>query len=359
MKSIRSLFFVLSVFLLFGTYAKAQTDIWAIGTNSNFKTVPTDITGKVGHLSDSIFYKIDPQTGIPMEIGPITGYAPCTGLDIHPITGEFFAVCGKIVEEVMMTERAGFFSSTLLKIDETSGQPTEIGPLELSHYDTVSDISFRSDGVLFAHINGPNIHMGAGHSTRSDDANKLGTINTQSGKFSALGSTGSRDTWSAIGFTEFDELIQCTDNTHDTGVANTLNQNNGMATFLADLLYPLQFVDTNIIGSKDFDLASGQFFGFLYSTGLIWFPGDEVPFNSTSNDAPVGTFLVTIDEDGDIALRGQTSGPEEQFRAITVSSKKIPTEVPTLSEYGLIVTFVLFLGAAVVFLRRRQVKSGI
>ena len=98
--------------------------------------------------------------------------------------------------------------------------------------------------------------------------------------------------------------------------------------------------------------------GFLESTGSIWFPGDEI-VGSTRNDAPVGTFLVTIDEDGDIALRGQTSGPEEQFRAITVLSKKIPTEVPTLSEYGLIITFVLFLGAAVVFLRRRQAKSGI
>ncbi len=361
MKSIRSIFFVLSVFLLFGTFARAQTDIWAIGTNFNFETHPTDTTGKVEPFSDSIFYKIDPQTGIPMEIGPITGYTLCTGLDIHPISGEFFAVCDKIDENGMhpvMEQKLLLFSSMLLKIDETSGLPTEIGPLELSHSDIVSDISFRSDGVLFAHINGSNVHMAAGNSTRTFDANKLGTINTQSGKFSALGDTGLEDIWSAIGFTEPDDLIQCTDNAHSTGVANILNQSNGNATFLANLIYPPQFVDTNIIGSKDFDLASGQFFGFLESTGPIWFPGDETAA-STRNDAPVGTFLVTIDEDGDIALRGQTSGPEEQFRAITVLSKKIPTEVPTLSEYGLIITFVLFLGAAVVFLRRRQVKSGI
>ena len=180
----------------------------------------------------------------------------------------------------------------LLKIDETSGLPTEIGPLELSRSDFVSDISFRSDGVLFAHINGPNVHMTLDNSTRTLDANKLGTINTQSGKFSALGDTGLDDIWSAIGFTEPDDLIQCTDNAQSTGVANYLNQTNGNATFLADLIYPPQFVDTNTIGSKDFDLASGQFFGFLESTGSIWFPGDNT-FASIRNDAPVGTFLVT------------------------------------------------------------------
>ena len=78
MKSIRSIFLVFSVFLLFGTFARAQTDIWAIGTNFNFVTNPNDISVKVGPYSDSIFYKIDPQTGIPMEIGPITGYTLCT-----------------------------------------------------------------------------------------------------------------------------------------------------------------------------------------------------------------------------------------------------------------------------------------
>ena len=327
MKGIRSIFFVLSVFLLFGTFARAQTDIWAIGTNFNFETHPTDITGKVEPFSDSILYKIDPNTGIPMEIGPITGYTLCTGLDIHPITGEFFAVCDKIEDShdlPTMEQKLVLFDSVLLKIDETSGQVIEeIGPLLLTRADFVSDISFRSDGVLFAHVNGSGIH-GADVTIKTLNANTIGTINQQTGLYMERGDTGLHDFWSAIGFTDTDDLIQCTDNGDMTGAAYNVNQTTGKSNILTNLNYPPQFVDTNIIGSKDFDLASGQFLGFLESTGSIWFPGDET-FASTRNDAPVGTFLVTIDEDGDIALRGQTSGPEEQFRAITVLSKKITT----------------------------------
>jgi hypothetical protein len=237
-----------------------------------------------------------------------------------------------------------------------TGEGTEVGPLgDFGTGDFISDISFRSDGTLFAHINGNFFGAAGDASSRTVNANSLGIINTDTGNLTILGPTGSDDFWSAIGFTNIDDLIQCTSNREITGVANILNQLTGNASFLENLIYPPEFDEINTINSKDFDLSSGHFLAFLDSEGVCC---DEMTV--TNNHAPQGNFLVRINKDnGDIELIGQTSEPGNRFGAIAVLSEEIIREVPTLSEYGLILTVVMLLGVAVVFLRRRQTTSGI
>ena len=77
------------------------------------------------------------------------------------------------------------------------------------------------------------------------------------------------------------------------------------------------------------------------------------------NETTEGFFLIMINPaSGGIETIGQTSGSDLQFAAIALLNEQT-IEVPTLSEYGLILTVVMLLGAAVVFLRRRQTTSGI
>ncbi len=213
MKSIRSIFVALAVFLLLGLPAMAQPEIYGIGTEFQIRDVipEQEIVGTNElHSSDSILYMIDPDTGIPLEIGPITGYTQCAGLDIHPDTEEFFAVCdlNERMTETMDTNN-GEFGPVLLKLDMATGEGTEVGPLgDFGTGDFISDISFRSDGALFAHINGNFFGAAGDASSRTVNANSLGIINTDTGNLTILGPTGSDDFWSAIGFTNIDDLIQ-------------------------------------------------------------------------------------------------------------------------------------------------------
>ncbi len=356
MKSISSVFAALAVFLLLGLPAMAQPEVYGIGTDLDIIKFEEGevVEPEAIPFNDSVLYSINPNTGAPTEIGPISGYTQCTGLDIHPVTEVLYAVCN-IIEtngEVMDTNSESF-GTKLLTLNNDTGQATEIGALDLPRGDFVSDISFRSDGTLFAHINGSLAKAEEDITTSLLSANTLGIIDTQTGNLTILGSTGSDDFWSAIGFTPTDLLIQCTDNDNFPGVANSLNQTTGHATFLENLIYPPQFDGVSTILSKDFDLSSGQFLAFLEPRGECC---DDILL--TNNHTPPGSYLVRINSNnGDIDLIGQTSGFEERFGAIAVSSQR--AQVPTLSEYGLILTVVMLLGVAVVFLRRRQAKSEI
>ncbi|MEM7009430.1 MAG: IPTL-CTERM sorting domain-containing protein, partial [Thermodesulfobacteriota bacterium] len=72
---------------------------------------------------------------------------------------------------------------------------------------------------------------------------------------------------------------------------------------------------------------------------------------------PEGSFLITINQqNGAIEILGQISDLDTDFSAIAVNSK-LTRNVPTMSEYGLIVTVVLLLGASVLYLRRRKLTT--
>jgi len=354
---------LLAGLLMFASQAMAQTEIFAIGTEINNSTKDfletPEVETNLSPFLDSILYSLDPDTGAPSVIGTIVGYTRCTGLDIHPGTGEFFAVCEKIEENgedpVLLTNN-GLFNSYLLTLDPETGQPTEVGAIELSRGDFISDISFRSDGTLFAHLNSDLFQIAEEDvTTNTVNANSLGIINTQNAVLTILGPTGSEDRWSAIGFSDTNTLIQCTDNRVVPSVANVLNQSNGHATFLTNLIYPIGFSDGwNIIASKDYDNFSGDFFALLVHLT------DTIDPKTSTNGLTEGNFLVIINQfTGQIFEIGLIDGIDNQFAALAVRSKVVVNEVPTLSEYGLIATVVLLLGVSVVFLRRRQLKSNI
>lgn len=363
MKSISSVFLIITLFFLSALPTMAQTEIYAIQTTSNnIETLPmgAEAETRISPFLDSALFLINPGTGQPAFIGPITGYTQCTGLDIHPETGQFFAVCdlnGDFGDEVLLT-RNGVFGPHLLTLDPTTGQPTDIGELELSRGDSVSDISFRSDGTLFAHLNASGFVNGDSETTTNTiNANSLAIIDTNNANVTILGETGIEDFFSAIGFTGQDILLQCTDNQEIDNVVNVLNQNNGSASFLENLIFPAEFDNLRILTSKDFDLFSGHFFAILISAS-----DRELAEAVTNNIAPEGNFLTTINPDnGQVEVIGPiTLGLDEQYGAIAVLAEPQPiAEVPTLSEYGLIVTVVMLLGAAVLVLRRRQVKTEI
>jgi len=360
MKSISSVFLIIAVLLISGLPVMAQSEIYAIGTEFNREVDPrgADLDPRITPFSDSVFYTLDPNTGLPTVIGTIEGYTRCTGLDIHPVSEEFFAVCEsneEREEEPGLLTNNGFFDTYLLKIDPLTGQPSEVGPIELPRGDFISDMSFRSDGTLFVHLNAEVNGENEEAITNTVLANSLGILNTANANLTILGQTGSDDNFSGIGFNAMDTLLQCTDNGQIPGVINVLNQSTGNATFLANLIYPPGFIfGQNIVPSKDLDDSTGEFFAIFVHLG-----NGVGPDTVTSGDVN-GNFLANLDQNGDIEIIGFIADDFNQFGALAVLAQPQPiAEVPTLSEYGLIVTVIMLLGAAVLVLRRRQFKSNI
>ena len=159
---------------------------------------------------DSVFYRIDPTTGAATPIGPV-GFSRVSGIAFHPTTGVLYAV--------------GFDGLThvLLTIDTATGAGTTVGPTNVSGpqqagCSTVSDISFRSDGTLYAY---------------AEPCDKLGVIDTSTGAFTLLGDTGQSDAGNGIAFSPGDVLFHAgPDN------VGTLDQTTGVLTPGAGLTFP-------------------------------------------------------------------------------------------------------------------------
>jgi len=88
------------------------------------------------------FYRIDYKTGFASPVGPV-GYHGCGGLDFHPITGQLYATC-----------LGESHNPVLLNVDPDTGHGTKIFELQFDNGDfgSITDISFRSDGILFAYL---------------------------------------------------------------------------------------------------------------------------------------------------------------------------------------------------------------
>ena len=88
MRYFGTMFLMLVMTFLLGLPAKAL-ELYAIGTGNAFVPGPEPTTAARPVIPESILYRINPETGEPSEIGPITGYTRCKALDIHPFTEEF------------------------------------------------------------------------------------------------------------------------------------------------------------------------------------------------------------------------------------------------------------------------------
>ena len=147
-----SLTIILFLILFVSASSQAGAELFGLVTPISKRTVPTT-TFLEGPSGETSLYSIDPETGQGTEIGG-TGYTACSGLDFEPVTNDLYGVCSKIEDIPNPRFVEGEGGQVLVKIDRTTGQAEEIGPVfeEFERSSFVTDISFDSDGVLFAHV---------------------------------------------------------------------------------------------------------------------------------------------------------------------------------------------------------------
>jgi CSLREA domain-containing protein/uncharacterized repeat protein (TIGR01451 family) len=213
-----------------------------------------------GEDESSILYAIDPATGVAAPVGPI-GFERVSGMDFHPATGVLYAT----------GERDG--TSVLITIDPCTGAGAEIGPTQIRsiHFNNaVPDISFRSDGSLYAYL-----------MRRMD----LATIDIGTGIAAAVGAThAGGSSGNGMAFSA-DGTLYHTDGLH----LNALNPVTGLATPLAALVFPPPANVFPRINAMDFDPATGTLFASL------------------NDDFGGGNFLATINvATGSVTIIGPT-----------------------------------------------------
>ncbi len=144
-----------ALLISFGTVgtAQAQSILYGAAAPPIFNAIGDPLS------SESSLYKIHPLTGNATLVGPI-GFNDVGGMDFHPLTGILYAVGRRPASAVVV----------LLTIDPATGKGTEVMPLPIDCPNAgpggdpavqcrndifgrggpVEDVSFRSDGVLFA-----------------------------------------------------------------------------------------------------------------------------------------------------------------------------------------------------------------
>jgi len=200
---------------------------------------------------DSVFYRIDPTTGAATPIGPV-GSSRVSGIAFHPTTGVLYGV--------------GFDGLThvLLTIDKATGAGTTIGPTNVSTAAgcrTVSDISFRADGTLYAY---------------AEPCDTLGVIDTSTGAFTLLGVTGQENFGNGIAFSPGDVLLHAGGETIngpfgvEPGHVDTLDQTTGAVTPGARLTFPATCTGgpTRRINALDFHPNTGALFAVMNCHGV-------------------------------------------------------------------------------------------
>jgi hypothetical protein len=181
----------------------------------------------------STFYSVNPTTGAATAIGAI-GFERVSGMDFHPGTGVLYAVA----------ERSdGSDVPVLITIDVNTGAGTEVATLNggagHSFGDAYTDISFRSDGTLYAYL---------------DPTDGLGTIDLVTGALTELGATGAGCCGNGIAFSGAGVLH------HANDVAlNALDTTTGAAAQLAALTFPALQVFPRV-NALDFDPATGTLY---------------------------------------------------------------------------------------------------
>ena len=338
----------------------------------------------------SFLNKIDPDTGVPTRIGPM-GVQDCAGLDFEPFTNTLYGVCerlkgsngmplilGPAQENRVDPEDVG---QVLVSIDVGTGMATEIGPLGINPAQTdsgVTDISFSPNGILYAIITGfPELPGGGGMGGGGGleelapaaralpevmEATLL-TIDTNTGQASIVGPTGTGSVFGTIGFSEGGSLYHSAENFVDATV-HMLDPTNGLASKLSDIAHPIGPEDLALIYSMDHSRPRNQLFAML-----LVFPerpdrgvGDELE-PRVELSVP-GFYLTTIDPgSGEVSVVGPTSvftedGPLPEFYGAIAFLNRTERNVPTMSEYGLIATSIFLLLAAVIYLRRKQLKEA-
>jgi len=179
----------------------------------------------------SDLYRINPANGLAARVGAMN-VVNCGGLARDPLTGTLFAVA-----QVPATNQQALWT-----VDPTTGAATLVGPMGVAS--TISDLAFRSDGVLFS------IHaIGGDHS--------IGTVDLTTGAVSLLGPSGTTGNGNGIAFDLSNRLLHANDFT-----INEINQSTGEALPLASLVFPPVTCFSPRISALT-ARGSGELFGIL------------------------------------------------------------------------------------------------
>ena len=181
----------------------------------------------------STFYSVNATSGAATAIGSI-GFQRVSGMDFDPNTGVLYAVGER---------NDGSNVSVLITIDVSTGAGTEVAALNggAAHFfgDAYSDISFRSDGALYAYL---------------EPSDGLGAIDIGTGALAQIDFTGISGAGNGIAFSSGDVLY------HANEVAlHSLDQFTAAASQIALLTFPpLQTFPR--VNAMDFDPASGTLY---------------------------------------------------------------------------------------------------
>jgi hypothetical protein len=320
MNSIRSFLFALSLALFLSGSAVAQPEfeLYGVADKQVEKKVAGDTEG-------SKLYQIDYVTAESTLVGP-TGFRQCTGLDFHPKTNELYAVCERIRDRDQedRLDPQLEVGQVLVVLDRFTGEGTEVVPIDLPEAENVTDISFRSDGALFAHIIS-RIRRSSEDETTAITAgpgNYIGVIEMQSGVVAMIGPTGYEDMFSGIGFSLRDILFHGVDDDIAPAI-NVLSQATGAPIVTRPLIYPGEFGGRELVTSMDVMPVSGDLYAVVYTE-------DETKQEAESgvtSEILVPAFALSIINPvtGGVAVVGDTVQP---MTAIAFLNKEREINIP-------------------------------
>ncbi len=223
--------------------------------------------GSSGAQGPATLYTIDSTTGAATPVGA-TGFDRVGAIDFNPLNGILYGIGADPV--------SGDFD--LITINTATGLATAVGPLGVDiRPGAMSDMSFRSDGTLYA----------------IDGITTVYTINTSTGAATDIGFISSFPAGNALAFSLTDTLYKV-----DIEAAYIVNQANGSGTFVTSINYPDSEDRAN---GMDFDPATGVLFSDVrhgpFGPALVTNGPADTAFN----------YLATIDlAAGNVTMVGQT-----------------------------------------------------
>jgi hypothetical protein len=277
--------------------------------------------GNQGQDGESSLYGINQTTGQAQRIGP-TGFERCGGMDYDPVSERLVAACQR---------HDGSDIGVLVHINTSTGQGTEINTLgcEIS-----TDISFRNaDNWLF----------GALFDDEQVDICNLGlyTINPAAGNSNFLGPFNANECCgNGMAFSSNDVLYLIVGDFGPPNTLYTVNQTTGNATPATGVTYPDNLDETARANAMEFDPIHGTaFISIVTGSGT---GGTRENF--------IGTINIS---NGIVEVRGRTADGIDALAFAPHFSRPIPT----LSEYGMIISAIALLAGALFFLRRRYTTA--
>jgi hypothetical protein len=254
----------------------------------------------IGAGGPATLYRIDKATAVATAVGPI-GFNRVGALAMSPTSGVLYGI--------------GFdgADSILIRINPASGVGALVGPLGAAA--STQDMAFRSDGTLFAYVEGD-----------------IYTVNTVTGAATLVGGTGGFPDGNALAF-QAGTLLLANTGGGGNGTLQSVNQATGAVTVIVPLAYGGGFTPANNprAGGMKIDPLSGILFAGVIETGGARFLGR---INTTTGAVTdVGATVAGLD-------------------AIAFALPIPAMQIPTLSPLALVLMAAIMAAAGLYFMRR-------